>query len=466
MPDGLDVGVLAGDPRVRIVQAVDASAALRVATGELVGWLEPNGWLDRDALAAVDRALGGFDDVDHVYTDEVVHGGGTATVMRKPDWSPERQRGQDYCGQLSLYRRSLAVDLGGVRSRLGDTGRHDLSLRVAERARRTLHLPQALYHRQIDGAESVDAALRPVSVEAVEQHLVRQHIPADVWRRGSSLAVRRRAPDTSVSIVVPTAGATRVVWGVARALVVDAVRSVLAETRHPRFEVVVVVDPATPSAIRTSLAAMPVVLVDGDGPFDFSARCNAGVAASQGEHVVLLNDDVLVEQPEWLSAMVGYFAEPDVGVVGARLLHADGTLQHGGILLNVHPRHVFAGFAGDYPGPFDLLRVAREVSAVTGACLATPRAVWDELGGLSSEFAVAFNDIDYCLRAAMLGKRTVWTPEATLYHFESSRVIRRQRHRRCSCSKPDGGTCSALTRTEAPRSSPARSCGSNGSARA
>jgi len=283
-----------------------------------------------------------------------------------------------------------------------------------------VHLPRALYHRTIGVAgDEVDAALRPVSVEAVREHLARQLVSADVWRRGASLAIRRRPSATSVSIVMPTAGVTRAVWGVTRPLVVDAVRSVLARTDHPQFELVVVVDPATPPAVRATLEALPVALVDSDGPFDFSARCNAGVAASHGEHVVLLNDDVLAEQPGWLSAMVGYFSERDVGVVGARLLHADGTLQHGGILLNVHPRHVFAGFSGDDPGPFDLLRVAREVSAVTAACLATPRALWDQLGGLSSEFAVAFNDIDYCLRAARLGRRTVWTPEATLYHFES-----------------------------------------------
>ncbi len=426
VPEGLDLGSVAGDPRVHIVQAVDdepasESSALRVATGELVGWLEPNGWLDHQALATIDRALGWFDDVDHVYTDEVVHGGGTAAVMRKPDWSPERQRGQDYCGQLSLYRRALAVDLGGMRTQLGAAARHDLSLRIAERARRTIHVPRALYHRAIGvgAGQEVDAALRPVSVESVQEHLARQLVAADVSTRGDSLAIRRRASAASVSIVMPTAGATRAVWGVPRPLALDAVRSVLARTGHPQFELVVVVDPATPPAVRTALEALPVVLVDSDGPFDFSARCNAGVAASRGEHVVLLNDDVLVEQPGWLSAMVGYFFERDVGVVGARLLHADGTVQHGGILLNVHPRHVFAGFGGDFPGPFDLLRVAREVSAVTGACLATPRALWDELGGLSSEFAVAFNDIDYCLRAATLGRRTVWTPEATLYHFES-----------------------------------------------
>jgi GT2 family glycosyltransferase len=202
-------------------------------------------------------------------------------------------------------------------------------------------------------------------------------------------------------------------------LVLQAVRSLLDVTDHDGLEVVVVLDPRTPRAVRDELAALPVKLVDADGPFNFSRWSNLGVAASSGEFVVLLNDDVLVEQTDWLDVMLGFFAETDVGVVGARLLYADGTLQHGGILLNEQPLHIFHGFAGDDPGPFGLLQIDREVSSVTGACLVTPRALWDELGGLPEEFAIAFNDLDYCLRVRRSGRRVIWTPHATLYHFES-----------------------------------------------
>jgi GT2 family glycosyltransferase len=141
------------------------------------------------------------------------------------------------------------------------------------------------------------------------------------------------------------------------------------------------------------------------------------VEASSGDYVVLLADDTLVEQPDWLDAMLGFFREPDVGAVGARLLSADGTLRHGGILLNGGPLPIFEGFAGDDPGAFGLLEIDREVSAVNGACLATSRHVYDELGGLRDEFASAYGDVDYCLRVRGSGRRVIWTPHATLYRF-------------------------------------------------
>jgi GT2 family glycosyltransferase len=117
--------------------------------------------------------------------------------------------------------------------------------------------------------------------------------------------------------------------------------------------------------------------------------------------------------------MVGFLAESDVGVVGARLLYADGTLQHGGLLLNEQPLHIFHGFAGDDPGPFGLLEIDREVSAVTAAVMLTPRSVFDELGGFPEEFRIAFNDLDYCLRVRATGRRIIWSAHSTLFHFES-----------------------------------------------
>jgi GT2 family glycosyltransferase len=207
------------------------------------------------------------------------------------------------------------------------------------------------------------------------------------------------------------------VWGVERPLVLGAVRSLLAVTDYPRLEVVVVVDGATPPPVVDALRTLDVRLVAAEGPCIRPARWNEGVRASAGEYVVLLDDATLVEHPDWLDAMLGFFGEPDVGAVGARLLAADGTLRHGGILLNTEPLPIFEGFAGDDPGAFGLLEIDREVSAVSGACLVTPRDLYDDVGGFGEDFAEHYADVDYCLRVRRAGRRIIWTPHATLYHF-------------------------------------------------
>jgi len=399
--------------------AATANEAIASADGEFVALVEPSDHLDRRALVRIDDALRADPAIDVLYTDEdVADGDGTAVeTFHKPDWSPERLRSQDYCGGLTVVRRSLLEQVGGLRDGFDSAQHHDVVLRVTEGARRIHHVPEVLYHRRRPTPQRGDGHRR-----AVAEHVARVGIAADVEPLGNGLVrVRRRraSPPPGVSVVIPTAGTVRPVWGVDRVLVLQTIRSLLDRTVFPDIEVVVVVDPVTPEDTRRALAALDVVVIDGVGPFNFSARCNQGVAASTGEVVALLNDDVLVEQPDWLDVMVGFLAETDVGVVGARLLFADGTLQHGGVLLNEQPLHIFHGFAGDDPGPFGLLQVDREVSVVTGACFVTPRHVWDELGGLPDDFAVAFNDLDYCLRARATGRRVIWTPHATLYHFES-----------------------------------------------
>jgi glycosyltransferase involved in cell wall biosynthesis len=424
-----------GDPRVRLQTRPVAGGivaasndALAAASGQFVVLVDHDDRLDPRALAAVAATIEQSPDVDYVYSDEDKIGsdGRVFDTFLKPDWSPERLRSQNYCTHLSVLRRSLVDDVGGFRPGFDGSQDHDLILRVTERARRIVHVPQVLYHWCVTpGSASGDAHAKPYAREAgrraVAEQMARlgveamiEHLPTPGHFR-----VRRRPPDGSVSIVIVTVGTTRPVWGVDRVLVVQAVQSLLAVTQRPDVEIVVVADPATPVAVLEQLSALPVTLVPTSGRFNFASWSNLGVAASSGDYVVLLNDDALIEQPDWLDVMVGFFAEPDVGVVGARLLYADGTLQHGGILLNGQPLHIFHGFAGDDPGPFGLLEIDREVSAVTGACLATPRVVWEELGGLPEDFAVAFNDLEYCLRVRRSGRRVIWTAHATLYHFES-----------------------------------------------
>ncbi len=428
--------LVARDARVHLVERPAAggivaasNAALEMAVGEFVVLLDHDDQLEPDALELVSAAIEADPTIDYVYTDEdkLSADGTIYDTFLKPDWSPERLRSQNYCTHLSVLRRQIVTDVGGFRHGYDGSQDHDLILRVTERARSVHHIPAVLYHWCITpGSAAGDADAKPYAREAgrraVADQFGRLGIDAEVEHLatpGHFRSTRRIDPLPTVSVIVPTVGTSRPVWGVDRPLVLEAVRSLLDVTDYPTLDVVVVADPDTPTDVIEQLDGLDCTVIAGTGEFNFSTRCNQGAAASSGELLLFLNDDTLVEQPDWLRAMVGFLAEDDVGVVGARLLYADGTLQHGGLLLNEQPLHIFHGFAGDDPGPFGLLELDREVSAVTAAVMLTPRSVFDELGGFPEEFRIAFNDLDYCLRVRATGRRIIWSAHSTLFHFES-----------------------------------------------
>ena len=325
--------------------------SLEMAAGEFLVLVDHDYLLERDALEIIVTSRRD-PTTDYLYTDENKESEAAHAFYDdffKPDWSPERLRSQNYCTHLSVLRRSLVDEVG--RFRLGTDGAqdHDLILRVTERARRVDHVPAVLYHWTASPTSTAfRTAVKPYAREAgrraVADHLQRVGIAGEVEH--SSLPgcyrVRRDRPSPAAARERRDAHGRHCGRGVGRRAPAGARRPALVARRH-RLSVVpgvVVVDPATPGHVRYELDKVPVRLVEGMGPFNYSARCNAGVAASSGELVVLLNDDVLVEQPDWLDVMSGFFGEPDVGVVGARLLYADGRLQHCGILLNAQPLHL------------------------------------------------------------------------------------------------------------------------------
>ena len=161
-----------------------------------------------------------------------------------------------------------------------------------------------------------------------------------------------------------------------------------------------------------------------DGPFDFPALNNAAAADSDADVLVFLNDDTLVIEPDWLAPMVALAVRPDVGAVGAKLFYPDGRIQHAGVTLGLGALgvagHGLRGAPGDLDGPQGLLKVERQVSAVTGACLAVGRDKFAAVGGFDPAFQVAFNDVDLCLRLGARGWKTVWTPHARMVHLESA----------------------------------------------
>jgi GT2 family glycosyltransferase/glycosyltransferase involved in cell wall biosynthesis len=284
------------------------------------------------------------------------------------------------------------------------------------------HVPCVLHHA---GADQ-----QPLELSALER-IAAQH--AERCGDGATqepnplvpgtLRIRRRLLDPAphVSVIVPTRDRAD--------LLGPCLDGVLNRTDYPSLDVVIVDNGS--SAAETldlfgRLSADPRVrILPAPGPFNYARLVNAGVAASTGEVLALLNNDVEVIAPDWLAEMVSHAVRPDIGAVGAKLLYPDGTVQHAGVVLGIGwpggvAGHMHVGAAAGDPGPHGLLGLTRSVSAVTGACLVVRRALYRDLQGLDeANLAVDFNDVDFCLRLQEKGYRNLWTPFAALYHKES-----------------------------------------------
>jgi len=410
--------------------------ALAMARGELVALLDHDDELHPKALAEVERALARTPEADYIYTDEdkIDAAGRRSGPFFKPDWSPERMRTQMYTCHLGVLRRSLVEEVGGFDPEFEGSQDWDLVLKVTERARAVVHVPKVLYHWRTlatsaaGGGEEAKPWAFEAGGRAVQAHCERIGLAARVERDPQDAgvyhlqpALERRPP---VSIVIPTAGGSREVRYQRVVLVEHCLRSILADSTYDDYEVVCVADAATPAAVLGELREIGgerLRIVEDKRPFNFSERINRGAAHSEGEHLLLLNDDVEVATPDWIERLVMYSQLEEIGAVGGRLLLQDGRLQHVGVGFEGGlPGHPYHGFAGDFPGYSNNVRIARNCLAVTAACLMTRRDVFEELGGLTTQLPVNYNDADYCLKAWSSGRRIVYDPDLAMYHFESS----------------------------------------------
>jgi GT2 family glycosyltransferase len=433
----------ASDPRIRIASretnggiVAASNDALAMANGEFLALLDHDDALHPDALAHVDEALRASPEADYVYTDEdkIDRAGHHASPFFKPDWSPERMRTQMYTCHLSVLRRSLVEEVGGFDPEFEGSQDWDLVLRVTERACRVLHIPKVLYHwRTLETSTAGGGEAKPwafdAGTRAIQAHCERIGLPARAERDEQWPGVYHLRPELErqplVSIVIPTAGQSREVRYESVVLVSHCVRSILATSTYENYEIVCVFDSSTDRRVLDELREVGgerLRLVEYEEPFNFSAKINRGAVHSEGEHLLLLNDDMEVIAPDWIERMVMYSEIPEVGAVGGRLLLEDGRLQHAGILFENggYPGHIYHGFSREFNGYSNNALVAQNYLAVTGACMMTSRAAFEEAGGFSTTFPLNYNDMDYCLKLRANGYRVVYDPDTLLHHFESS----------------------------------------------
>jgi glycosyltransferase involved in cell wall biosynthesis len=428
------------DSRVRVIERSEnghivaaSNDGIGAARAPFIGLLDHDDLLVPEALERVRAAIEFAPDADYFYSDEdkIDEDGRFYDHFRKPGWSPERLRGQMYTCHFSVLRTSLVREVGGFHEGFDGSQDHDLVLRVTERARRVVHIPEVLYHwRVVPGSAAGVADAKPYAWvagrKAVQEHVDRIGIEADVdyGPVTGTYALRRSLdPDVRVSVIIPTRGGTGLVWGEPRCFVVEAVRSVLDRGGHSNVELVIVHDRDTPESVLDELRGLggdDLVLVPYDKKFNFSEKCNVGAIASTGDVVVLLNDDIELAADDSLVQLVAPLVEEGVGMTGARLHFSDGRFQHAGLAFyGQHFHHMFYRYLGEDPGPFAALTVNRECSGLTGAWVALKRSTFFEVGGLTEALPINFNDVDFSLKVAHLGLRLVWVASARAYHFES-----------------------------------------------
>jgi GT2 family glycosyltransferase len=427
------------DARIRIFRhdrnngiVAASTTAFEQARGEYVAMLDHDDVLAPNALERLSNALRDHPEAPFAYSDNDVlrRDGRFADPFFKPDFSPERLRNHNYVLHCVVAPLARVREVGGFRSGFDGAQDHDLLLRLAELGP-PVHVPEVLYHwREAPASVASDPGAKPYAYEAglraVQEHCDRVGIAASVMPgiADGVYRLQRTVPhDRRVSVIIPTRGTTAAVWGVDRVLVHEAMRSIVEHSTFEAVEFVVVADSDTPDDVVAGARVIgggATKAVTFDGPFNFSAKVNAGARAASGDLLLFLNDDTELIEPDSIGEMVALVQQPDVAMVGAKLLYADGTMQHAGHVFPGLASHALLGYPGDHPGPYRMAIVERECSGVTAAAAMVPADLFHELGGFDEALPRNFNDVDLSFRMRAAGYRIVWTPHAAWYHFESA----------------------------------------------
>ena len=409
-----------------------SNSALALAQGEFIALVDNDDVVAEEALFWVVEALQRHPDAGILYSDEdkIDLNGLRQDPYFKSDWDPFLFLGHNLISHLGVYRRVLLEEIKGFRTGFEGSQDYDLAARMVEllESRQIIHIPRVLYHWRISaGSTAAGVSEKPyarlAALKAVNEHLARLHIPANVETSQDKGSVQKvffqeKAGSPLVSILIPTRNSA--------ALVRTCVGSIVKKTSYAPFEIILIDNGSDEAASLNYFEELErqgtVRLLRDERPFNYSRLNNQAVATARGEVMVLLNNDTEVIAPDWLQNMVQLALLPEVGAVGAKLIYSNGNIQHAGVLLGITggAAHAYIDFPGDALGYCNLALLLRGYSALTGACLAVRKALYLEVGGLDEErFPVGYNDVDFCLKLRSHGYRNVWTPQALLYHHES-----------------------------------------------
>ena len=421
------------DPRIRCLDlkenagiAENTNAAFRMARGSYVGLLDHDDLLAPDALyeAACRIAEG----ADVIYTDEdkvTENAEEHYQPHLKPDFNLDLLRSNNYICHFLVVKRELIEKAGGFRREFDGAQDYDFVFRCTELAEKIVHVPRILYHWRTHKASTADnPASKQYAYEAgrraIEGNLARTGTPGTVTQTEDFGFYHVEYPvqgNPLVSILIPNCDQKEALE--------SCLRSIRERSTYQNYEILIIENNSreeeTFAFYRELEKEKNIRILTWKHPFNYSAINNFAAREARGEYLLLLNNDTRVITPGWIEGMLGNCQRPEVGITGAKLYYPDNTVQHAGIIIGIGgiAGHAFLNLPRSRSGYLHKASIQMDYSAVTAACMMVKKHVYEELGGFEEKLTVAFNDVDFCLRAGRAGYLVVYNPRVELYHDES-----------------------------------------------
>ncbi len=411
--------------------AGNTNAALSIATGDYIALLDHDDILAPDALYEVVKWMNEHykDETDVIYTDEDKVSFDLKDYFEphfKSDYNLDLIRSNNYICHLFVAGKSIVDQVGGFRKEYDGSQDYDFILRCIEQSKHVEHVPKVLYHwRCHPGSTAANQESKMYCYEAgkraIEDHLKRmgeddcQVVMTE--HLGFYHVIYPIREQKKVSIIIPNKDQKEILE--------RCIESVIQKTDYKNYEIIIVENNSTTNEIfeyyKTIEQRENIRVVIWKDKFNYSAINNFGVRYANGEYLLFLNNDIEVIRENWLSEMLANVQRKEVGIVGAKLLYPDNMVQHAGVIIGMGgiAGHPLSRHPADDCGYFARGIIQQNLNAVTAACMLTKKEVYEKVNGFEEKLAVAFNDIDLCLKVRKAGYLIVYDPEALLYHHES-----------------------------------------------
>ena len=408
----------------------NTNEAIKMATGEYIGFLDHDDILSEDALYEIVKCINENEEAEFIYSDEdkIDQTGERFEPYFKPDYSPETLECNNYITHFVVVKKELIDEVGMLDSKFNGAQDFDFVLRATVKAKRVEHISKVLYHWRVHRDSTANVAdAKPYAYEAgvraVKAHVERCFKKGQVEDGQDVPGIYKIKYEIEgnpkVSIIIPNKDNVN--------LLKKCIESIQSLTTYKNYEIVIIENNSEKKETleyynEITKSENIRVINSGLKEFNYSALINFAVKNVDGEYILQLNNDTKVLTPDWLEIMIGYAQDKNIGAIGARLYYEDKTLQHAGIIIGL------SGIAGNMlvnlpfgkHAYFGREAATRNVSAVTGACMFSRRELYEEVGYMDeNDFKVAFNDVDFCLKLMEKGYRNLYIPYVELYHYES-----------------------------------------------